>query len=126
MKFCFDLESGRILWRLGEQPASVVRSFRARLQWLPLNFRLQAIGVTVFIAALSCRSVRAEMQSGPSMLSPSQSHAAQLYAVGDQVPSSVKIDDDGFPNRRYEILIVDGAIVVVIDRATRRVVEVLQ
>lgn len=45
--------------------------------------------------------------------------------MGDQVPSSVKIDDDGFPDRQYEILIVDGAIVVVIDRTTRRVVEVL-
>jgi hypothetical protein len=58
--------------------------------------------------------------------SPPQSHAARPYAVGDQVPSSVKIDDDGFPDRQYEILIVDGAIVVVIDRTTRRVVEVLR
>ena len=57
---------------------------------------------------------------------PPQSDAARQYAVGDEVPSSVKIDDDGFPNRPYEILIVDGAIVVVIDRTTRRVVEVLR
>jgi len=91
-----------------------------------MTFRLPAIGVTFFIAALSCRSVRAEIQSGVSVLSPSQSHAARQYAVGDEVPSSVKIDDDGFPNRPYEILIVDGAIVVVIDRTTRRVVEVLR
>ena len=90
-----------------------------------LTFRLPAIGVTLFIGALSCCSVRAEIQSGVSVPTPSQSHAAQQYAVGDQVPSSVKIDDDGFPNRPYEILIVDGAIVVVIDRTTRRVVEVL-
>jgi hypothetical protein len=91
-----------------------------------LTFRLPAIGVTLLVVALSCRSVRAEIQSGVSLRNPSQSHAAQQYAVGDQVPSSVKIDDDGFPNRPYEILIVDGAIVVVIDRTTRRVVEVLQ
>ena len=91
-----------------------------------LTFRLPAIGVTLFIGALSCCSVRAEVQSGVSLRNPSQSHAAQQYAVGDQVPSSVKIDDDGFPDRQYEILIVDGAIVVVIDRTTRRVVEVLR
>ena len=91
-----------------------------------LTFSLHAIGVTLFIGALSCRSACAEIQSGASVLSPPQSHATRLYAVGDQVPSSVKIDDDGFPNRRYEILIVDGAIVVVIDRTTRRVVEVLR
>ena len=91
-----------------------------------LTFRLPAIGVTLFVVALSCRSVRAEIQSGVSVSPPPQSHAARPYAVGDQVPSSVKIDDDGFPDRQYEILIVDGAIVVVIDRTTRRVVEVLQ
>jgi hypothetical protein len=91
-----------------------------------LTFRLTGIGAALLIVALSCRSVRAEIQSGVSVPSPSQSQAAQQYAVGDQVPSSVKIDDDGFPNRPYEILIVDGAIVVVIDRTTRRVVEVLQ
>lgn len=91
-----------------------------------LTFRLPAIGVALFIGALSCRSVRAEIQSGVSVPAPSQSRAARQYAVGDQVPSSVKIDDDGFPNRPYEILIVDGTIVVVIDRTTRRVVEVLQ
>lgn len=91
-----------------------------------LTFRLPAIGVTLFVVALSCRSVRAEIQSGVSVPSPPQSHGARPYAVGDQVPSSVKIDDDGFPNRQYEIMIVDGAIVVVIDRTTRRVVEVLR
>jgi len=46
--------------------------------------------------------------------------------VGDQVPSSIKFDDDGFPDRPYAILIVDGAIIFVIDRTTRRVVEVLR
>jgi hypothetical protein len=46
--------------------------------------------------------------------------------VGDLVPLSAKLDDDGFPNRPYAILIVDGAVVVVIDRVTRRVVEVLR
>jgi len=50
--------------------------------------------------------------------------ASQHYAVGDQIPASVQFDDDGFPNRPYGILIVDRAVVVVVDRATRRVVEV--
>jgi hypothetical protein len=89
-------------------------------------FRLPAVGFTLFLTALSSHSARAEIQTGHSVLTPPQSHAARRYAVGDQVPSSVKIDDDGFPDRPYGILIIDGAIVVVIDRTSRRVVEVLR
>ena len=91
-----------------------------------LNFRLPAIGLTLFAATLSCDLARAEKQSNLSLSGPPQTHAARQYAVGDQVPSSVKVDDDGSPNRPYAILIVDGAVVVVIDRITRRVVEVLR
>ena len=84
-----------------------------------LNFRGPAIGLTLFVTTLSSGLARAEENLA-------QSHAARQYAVGDQVPPSVKLDDDGFPDRPYGILIVAGAIVVVIDRVTRRVVEVLQ
>jgi hypothetical protein len=48
------------------------------------------------------------------------------YAVGDQVPLAVRLDDEGGPNRRYGILIVEGSIVVIIDRATRRVVQIMR
>jgi hypothetical protein len=89
-----------------------------------LNFSLPAIGMIFLVAAAPCGSARAEKQSDLS-LQP-QTHAARQYAVGDQVPSSIKVDDDGFPNRPYAILIVDGAVVVVIDRTTRRVVEVIR
>jgi hypothetical protein len=81
-----------------------------------LHFRGPAIGLTLLVATLSCG--RALADSLP------QSSATRQYAVGDQVPPSVKLDDDGYPDRPYGILIVDRAIVVVIDRATRRVVEV--
>lgn len=91
-----------------------------------LSFRRSASGLSLFVAMLSCGLARAEKQLDLSPLIQPQSHATRQYAVGDQVPSSVKLDDDGFPDRPNGILIVDGAIVVVIDRITRRVVEVLR
>ena len=89
-----------------------------------LNFRGPAIGLALFVTTLSCAFAHAEKQPDLSLIGPPQSHAAPQYAVGDQVPPSVKLDDDGFPDRPYAILIVDRAIVVVIERITRRVVEV--
>jgi hypothetical protein len=106
-----------------------------RLDWAPLsrartvvslNIRLPAMGFILVVTTLPCVPAYSETQSGPPLVRPSQSQAARNYAVGDQVPSSIKLDDDGFPDRSYGILIVDGAIVVVIDRTTRRVVEVLR
>ena len=91
-----------------------------------LNFSLPAIGMIFLVSAAPCGSARAEKQSDLSPFDQPQTHAARQYAVGDQVPSSIKVDDDGFPNRPYAILIVDGAVVVVIDRITRRVVEVIR
>ena len=91
-----------------------------------LNFRLPTIGLTLFVVATSYGFAHAEKQTDPSLSGATQSYAARQYSVGDQVPSSVKFDDDGFPDRPYAILIVDGAIVFVIDRRTRRVVEVLR
>jgi hypothetical protein len=91
-----------------------------------LNFRLPAIGLTLFVTTLSCGLARADKQPDFSPSGPPQTHAARLYAVGDLVPLSAKLDDDGFPNRPYAILIVDGAVVVVIDRVTRHVVQALR
>jgi len=82
-----------------------------------VNLNGLAIGLALLVVTLSPGLVWAETKS--AQLSP-----AQHYTVGDQIPSSVQFDDDGFPNRPYAILIVDRAIVVVVDRATRRVVEV--
>lgn len=90
------------------------------------NFRLPAIGLTLFVTTLPCGLARAEKQPDLSRSGPPQTQAVRQYAVGDLVPLSAKLDDDGFPNRPYAILIVDGAVVVVIDRVTRRVVEVLR
>lgn len=90
------------------------------------KFRCPMIALTLFAGLLSTGSARAEKQSDLSLRSPPQSHIAQQYIVGDLVPSSVRFDDDGFPDRPYALLIVDGAVVVVIDRVTRRVVEVLR
>jgi hypothetical protein len=91
-----------------------------------LNFRLPAIGLTLFVTTLPCDLARAEKQPDFSVSGRPQAHAARQFAVGDLVPLSAKLDDDGFPNRPYAILIVDGAVIVVIDRMTRRVVEVLR
>ena len=79
---------------------------------------------TLLAIALSCGWASASEQKDLSALGPPRTHAGEAYTVGDQVPPSVKFDDDGYPNRPYAILIVDRAVVVVVDRATRRVVEV--
>ena len=89
----------------------------ARSRTMASPNRGSAVGLTFFVATLSCGLVPAEAQTA-------QSYAVRHYGVGDQIPSSVQFDDDGFPDRPYAILIVDRAVVVVIDRATRRVVEV--
>ncbi|HTR13165.1 MAG TPA: hypothetical protein VMI72_07930 [Roseiarcus sp.] len=72
----------------------------------------------MLLVAMPPRSVAYAAAQGP------QPAGGRHYAVGDQVPPSVQFDDDGFPNRPYAILIVDRAVVVVVDRTTRRVVEV--
>ena len=90
------------------------------------KLRRPAVGLTLFAALLLTGLARAEKQTDLSLRSPPQSQVAQHYTVGDVVPSSVRFDDDGFPDRPYALLIVDGAVVVVIDRVTRRVVEVLR
>jgi hypothetical protein len=92
-----------------------------------LKFRGPAIGLTLLAATLShgsAGSALAEQRSDLSQRKPPQSQPSPPYAVGDQVPTSVKLDDDGFPDRPYGVLIVDQSVVVVIDRMTRRVVEV--
>jgi hypothetical protein len=91
-----------------------------------MDFRRSALGLTLLATVLSCHPARAEKQAALSPVGPPASQGARQYAVGDQVPASVKLDDDGYPDRRYAILIVDGALVVVIDRISRRVVEVLR
>lgn len=63
-----------------------------------LDFRLPAIGLTLFVTTLSCVLARAEKQPDFSLSGPPQTHAARQYAVGDLVPSSAKLDDDGLPN----------------------------
>lgn len=73
------------------------------------------VGLALFLATLC--PIGADAQTA-------QSHAAKSYAVGDQIPPSVQLDDDGFPDRPYGVLIVDQAIVVVVERSTRRVVEI--
>lgn len=88
------------------------------------GFRRDAIGLTLLVATLMPGLVCAGTQPALPPLGPP--HPGRQYAVGDEVPSSVKPDDDGFPDRPYAILIVDGAVVVVVDRMTRRVVQVLQ
>jgi hypothetical protein len=90
------------------------------------NFRRSSLGLTVLATLLSSHPARAEKQVDLSPIMPPASQGARQYAVGDQVPASVKLDDDGYPDRRYAILIVDGALVVVIDRISRRVVQVLR
>ena len=79
---------------------------------------------TLLAITLWCGWASAAEQGDLSTLGPPRTHAAGVYTVGDLVSLSVKFDDDGFPNRPYAILILDGANVVVVDRATRRVVEV--
>ncbi|MBV9288042.1 MAG: hypothetical protein JO288_09490 [Hyphomicrobiales bacterium] len=79
---------------------------------------------TLLAITLSCGWASAADQGDLSRLGPPRTHAAGVYTVGDLVSPSLKFDDDGFPNRPYAILIVDGANVVVVDRVTRRVVEV--
>ena len=78
---------------------------------------------TLLAITLSCDLASAAEQRDLSALGRPRTHAGGAYKVGDQVPPSVKFDDDGLPNRPYAILIVDP-MVVVVDRATRRVVEV--
>jgi hypothetical protein len=86
-----------------------------------LNLRLPAIGLTLLVATLPCGIAPAEKQSDFFLSGAPQMHAARQYSVGDLIPLS-----DGFPNRPDAILIIDGAVIALTDRVTRRVVEVLR
>jgi hypothetical protein len=89
------------------------------LEFQPFRDRDRVIRYDAVIRLGSCReTIRC------SLFGPPQTHAAREYSVGDQVPSSIKVNDDGFPNRPYAILILDGAICRR-DRP-RRVVEVIR
>jgi hypothetical protein len=85
-----------------------------------------AMGLTLVVATMLCGAARAAKQSDLSLFNPPYSRVAREIAVGDQVPPSVRLDDDGYPDRPYGILIVDGTVVVIVDRITRLVVEVIR
>jgi hypothetical protein len=88
--------------------------------------RRGAIRLTLIVTILSCGGSLAAKQSDISPSNPLRAPAVREFAVGDQVAPSVRLDDDGYPDRPYGILIVDGAVVVIIDRVTRRVVQVIR
>ena len=65
-------------------------------------------------------------QSDSALSGPPQSRGNLQYVVGDRVPQAVRLDDEGGPGRRYGILIIEGSVVVIIDRETRVVVQIMR
>jgi hypothetical protein len=69
-------------------------------------------------------AARAVAQPDLPVSTLAHSDPSRQFAVGDRVPQSTTLDDDGFPDRKYGILIVDGATIFIIDRITRLIVQV--
>lgn len=81
------------------------------------------LSCVIGVAGLITAGTRAPaLQQKPAQAAPSVSS----YRPGDLVPASVHvISDDGY-GRSYGIAIIEGETILVVDRESRRVIEVLQ